>query len=532
MRQLISSLLLLVSINILHAQNSVGIGTTTPNASAQLDVTSTTKGLLIPRMTSTQRVAIASPVPGLLVYQTNVDISQPSSPGFYLYESGGWKRMAKSDEVASGLSSWAVNGTDQYSNVAGHVGIGLNTNINKKLTVKGDGLFVYQDATNNANLGIMGNTNAFARINFLKPDSSITGSVYAWGLTNNVYLQQGSNTNQLVLNDNGFVGVRTSTPTKPLDVFGSIRSRDSITADDDLVAGDNIRAGGRIDADGVIEGAGLSSTAGLYVNGTSLLGGDLTASTNALVYGSITTNTGINIVDAAGTLSFKTGGNDKGFVQLSGNDLRLGTYSTNDVGKFVARVNGVDVLNITPAYNVGIGTTTPAAKLDVAGNIFAHANGEVMKIDGTNPTINFSNNGVFKSFITQNANELYIGVNGRLHLDATSSVSIGVVDTDGDDYKLAVNGRVVCEELKVKLSENWPDYVFKSDYNLLPLKDLKSFINQYKHLPNIPSADTVEKEGIQVGDMQKKLMQKVEELTLYILDLQKQIDELKSAGKK
>jgi hypothetical protein len=90
----------------------------------------------------------------------------------------------------------------------------------------------------------------------------------------------------------------------------------------------------------------------------------------------------------------------------------------------------------------------------------------------------------------------------------------------------------MCEELRVQLRANWPDYVFNNNYKLLPLAELKKFIQQNNHLPNIPKASVIEKEGIEVGDMQKKMMEKIEELTLYILDLQKQVDELKSSGSK
>ena len=100
--------LLLVQCQFLHAQN-VGIGTTAPNNSAMLDIISTSKGLLIPRMTGAQRTAIPSPAIGLMVIQTNTETVPPSSPGLYLFEgfgvSGIWRRIARTDEITSGTST-------------------------------------------------------------------------------------------------------------------------------------------------------------------------------------------------------------------------------------------------------------------------------------------------------------------------------------------------------------------------------------------------------------------------------------------
>jgi hypothetical protein len=88
-------------------------------------------------------------------------------------------------------------------------------------------------------------------------------------------------------------------------------------------------------------------------------------------------------------------------------------------------------------------------------------------------------------------------------------------------YSLSVDGKIIAEEVKVQLSTAWPDYVFGKNYKLLPLDELEQSINKNKHLPNIPSAAEVEKEGISLGDMNKRLMEKVEELTLYIIDINK-----------
>ena len=69
--------------------------------------------------------------------------------------------------------------------------------------------------------------------------------------------------------------------------------------------------------------------------------------------------------------------------------------------------------------------------------------------------------------------------------------------------------------------------MFEQDYNLLPLSEVEQYIKQNNRLPNVPSAAEVEEEGVNLGEMNAVLLQKVEELTLYIIDLQKQMDELK-----
>jgi hypothetical protein len=95
-------------------------------------------------------------------------------------------------------------------------------------------------------------------------------------------------------------------------------------------------------------------------------------------------------------------------------------------------------------------------------------------------------------------------------------------------YKLAVDGKVICEELKVQNSVAWPDYVFSKDYCLMPIRELEKHIEMYHHLPGIPSAAEVEANGIMVGEMQHQMMEKIEELTLYIIAQEKRIAELEN----
>ena len=78
------------------------------------------------------------------------------------------------------------------------------------------------------------------------------------------------------------------------------------------------------------------------------------------------------------------------------------------------------------------------------------------------------------------------------------------------------------------MSQNWPDFVFADEYQLPSLSEVEKSIQLNKHLPGIPSAKEIHEEGINVGEMQKLMMQKIEELTLYVIDLQKQNVDLKA----
>jgi|LSQX01.1.fsa_nt_gb hypothetical protein len=92
--------------------------------------------------------------------------------------------------------------------------------------------------------------------------------------------------------------------------------------------------------------------------------------------------------------------------------------------------------------------------------------------------------------------------------------------------KLGVNGKILATEVEVKLFGNWPDFVFLKDYNLMPLNEVEQFINENGHLPNVPNEAQVKEDGINLGQMNAVLLQKIEELTLHIIDLNKRIAEL------
>lgn len=105
----------------------------------------------------------------------------------------------------------------------------------------------------------------------------------------------------------------------------------------------------------------------------------------------------------------------------------------------------------------------------------------------------------------------------------TTSGNVGI-GTTNPQAKLAVKGTLLAQRVRVSVNAaEWPDYVFDSSYKLLPLPELEAFIQQNSHLPEIPSAATVGKEGLDLGDNQQLLLKKIEELTLYVIEQNKEL---------
>jgi hypothetical protein len=125
-----------------------------------------------------------------------------------------------------------------------------------------------------------------------------------------------------------------------------------------------------------------------------------------------------------------------------------------------------------------------------------------------------------------NITSFYVGTNGKTvigkPLQATSPHTNAV---------LTVNGKAVTKEVIVT-QQLWADYVFSKDYKLNSLTELELYIKETKHLPNIPSEKEIIEQGLNVGEMQKLQMEKIEELTLYIIQLKKELEEIKKQFKK
>jgi hypothetical protein len=105
----------------------------------------------------------------------------------------------------------------------------------------------------------------------------------------------------------------------------------------------------------------------------------------------------------------------------------------------------------------------------------------------------------------------------KITMDPNGNLGIGI---ETPVEKLSVNGNIRAREIKVETS-NWPDYVFKPSYNLLPLRVTEQFILTNGHLPDVPKAEEVESNGVSLGEMNKILLKKIEELTLHVIELDK-----------
>jgi hypothetical protein len=118
----------------------------------------------------------------------------------------------------------------------------------------------------------------------------------------------------------------------------------------------------------------------------------------------------------------------------------------------------------------------------------------------------------------------YVDIQGNGLRVSSGSVGIGTLNTG--DYKLAVEGTIGARKVKVT-QQAWADYVFDGNYKRLSLSELENYIRINRHLPGIPTEAEVKKDGVDVGEMNKKLLEKIEELTLYLIELKKEVELLK-----
>ena len=217
--------------------------------------------------------------------------------------------------------------------------------------------------------------------------------------------------------------------------------------------------------------------------------------------------------------------------------------------------------------NVGIGTGSPSQILTVAGGnvllatpnlgLIFYGGGE--KIIGTadygiefqtssgTPRLKIHNNGNIQvqspnlGFSFYGGGEKIIGTadygiefqtssgTPRMKIHNSGPISIGNISSFPAGYKLFVETGILTEKVRVavKTSGDWADHVFNNNYQLMPLNEVEAFVKTNGHLPGIPSAKEVVNEGIDLGKMNAKLLEKIEELTLYSIELRKEISTLR-----
>jgi hypothetical protein len=173
---------------------------------------------------------------------------------------------------------------------------------------------------------------------------------------------------------------------------------------------------------------------------------------------------------------------------------------------------------VTSAGNVGINTATPADNLDITGY---------------DPIFRITDVTSGNSSFFQQLNNTYGGClrinDGTTYSTRFIGGNVGIGTTDDASWQLATSiyrlavggGGIVSTSVTVKLVANWPDYVFNKDYELPSLTTVKTFIDQNHHLPDMPSEQQIAKDGINLGEMNKLLTKKVEELTLYLIEKDK-----------
>ena len=187
-----------------------------------------------------------------------------------------------------------------------------------------------------------------------------------------------------------------------------------------------------------------------------------------------------------------------------------------------------DVVSILRNGNFGIGTSSPVSKIHIHG-------------DGSEPTLKAdTHNSQYSGAIVFDEGDgskhfriVYDGLNGngggRLLFNSLSHGDVLTINRDGNvgigttlpNHELSVDGTIQAKEVIVETG--WSDFVFDDGYDLKTLGEVETHIEEYGHLPDVPPAAVVESEGLSVGEAQTIMMQKIEELTLYMIEKDKQV---------
>jgi hypothetical protein len=387
-----------------------------------------------------------------------------------------------------------------------------------------------------------------------------------------------NSTNRMYFTPAGNIGIGIADPTSRFHITGGAEA--SLTSNGFMMLGtdggqnivfdnneiqsrnDSAQADLFIQSEGGKTQFGQTSDANIEIENTSIQALFNGAAETLILQGAVGGKTRLgNGFDFANTkLHISTGvdaglaTNQSGYMMIGMSNVENLVFDNNEI---LARNNGVAstlfLARDGSKVQLGNGTEATGTKLHItSGNDVALADnfsgylmmgsqaGSNMVLD--NNEIQVRNNGAAANLTLQNSGgNVYIGdlanfnSSHRLGVDGnavvTGAVRIGTTVTPAG-YKLAVDGKMICTEVMVRLVANWPDYVFGKNYTLPVLNDVESFIQKNNRLPGIPSAAQIEKEGLSLGEMQKMQMQKIEELTLYIIDINKQLQQVKKENEK
>jgi len=437
--------LLVAAGNRVTAQMAVNTDGSSPHASAMLEVKSTNKGFLPPRVTLANRPG--SPATGLIIYQTD------GVAGFYFYDGASWQKFGMSL-----YEYWQPNGSDIYFNT-GRVAIGIDNPDSHGLNV----------------------TNYVSGKAAVKGNDEYVGSTYATGMLGVLY-PYGMGAPNMVYNA-GVLGVKPNLGANGAAVFGWNNDDNS-----ENYAGLFISDGASTSSYNY--GVFARAEAGQYNYAGRFKGRMLVESHNGSSNGA----------DSTSTL-FSSQVTHTRFVDTRAVD----GYSKPQPGYGIG-VYGYGGYRGVYGFADGYGYTGSVA--GIYGYAYSGTGGTAYGVYGyaSGGDANFA--GYFSGDVV-----------------VTSDLRIGTT-TQATGYSLSVNGKIACTEVLVQAYASWPDYVFSDNYKLMSLADLEKSIRKDKHLPGLPSAKEVESSGIKLGDMQSRLLEKVEELTLHMIDQNKQIIEL------
>ncbi len=386
--------------------------------------------------------------------------------------------------TAGSQAQWTRNAATlqtYLTNTGDNVGIGT-TNPQFKLDIQNNGpaSMSFKSSNDNSNLIIdRGNSSSTAGVNYRTAGTPYwqTGNI---GTDNfairNVSLGAPAISCNFATNN---VGIGTTAPGSRLDV------RDAVSV---------TNGGHAVAVFGDVNGTGGGIANGWYANGTAVTGGWMRSLNNFPLF-------------------IGTKGTTQALTILDNGNTGVGTTAPARKLHVFTGASGV-----TPMTNAGI-------VLEGSSQIFLNLlvpNGFETGVGFGNPGSN-TDAGIYYNGIGANKLDLRTGGNvSRMTIDGTGNVGIGVT---APAHKLDVCGTIRAKE--VRIETGWCDYVFADDYKLRTIEDVEAFINDHKHLPGIAPASEVEAEGMKVGEMSKAMMEKIEELTLYLIDQHNQIKELK-----